>query len=238
MRKWVRVWNVVPECLVRGAWCSSSSTSSTRFPWVFKTMQTTAFFSLLLPFSRSLILGGSFPLYTSFQSILTLYLLIVQAITRMLVPSATFPNPLWVAATKAALFRSPFLINAVRTLVERIQYGGDSFSLNCSYTIPPCVSYCIRLFFWERSGRLPLMTCRSFLLDSGILRTRSSSATSLNHLDFQCMSLDISPLDAGLGLSIERAGVAKFSGPTLYILVFFFLDRVIYTSIIFALCTI
>ena len=145
MRKWVQVWNVVPECLVRGVWCSSSSTFSTRLPWFFKTMQIAAvfsFFSLLLPFSRSLILGGSFPLYTSFQLILTLHLLIVQAITRVLVPSATFPNPLWVAATKTVLFRGHFLINVAKTLVGCIQCGGDSFFLNCSYTIRPWASYC------------------------------------------------------------------------------------------------
>ena len=64
---------------------------------VFKTRQTVAvfsFFSLPAPFLRFPILGGSLPLYISFQSILTLHLLIVQAITRVLVPSATFPNPL------------------------------------------------------------------------------------------------------------------------------------------------
>ena len=47
---------------------------------VYKTMQTAAvfsFFSLPALFPRSPILGGSLILYTSFQSILTLYLLIV-----------------------------------------------------------------------------------------------------------------------------------------------------------------
>ena len=178
-------------------------------------MQTTAFFSLLLPFSRSLILGGSFPLHTSFQSILTFHLLIVQTITRVLVPSTTFPDPLWVAATNAILFRSPFTINVARTLVERIKYEGDSFSLNYSHSIPPCASCCTHLFFKERSGRLPLMVCCSFPLESRMPRTESSLATSLDHLDSQCMSSDISLLGAGLRLSIERAGVAKFSGPTI-----------------------
>ena len=187
MRKWDQAWNVVPECFVRGAWCSSSSTFSTRFPCFFKTMQIAAAFSsfsLPIPFSRSLILGGSFPLYTSFQSILTLYLLIVQAITRMLVPSATFSNPLWVAATKAILFKGPFIINATRTLVGRIKCGSDSFSLNCSHSIPPCASCYTRPFFKERSGRLPLMVCRSFPLESGTPRTESSLAKFINHLDF------------------------------------------------------
>ena len=218
MRKWVQAWNVVPECFVQGTWCSSSSTFSTKFLWFYKTMRTTAvfsFFSLLVPFSRPPILGGSLPLYTSFQSILTLHLLILQAITRVLVPSATFSNLLWVATTKAILFRGPFIINAARTLVGHIKCGGDSFSFNCSYSIPTCASCCTRPFFEERSGRLPLMVCRSFPLESGTLRTESSSATSLDHLDFQRMSSDISLLGAGLGLSIEWAGVAKFSGPTI-----------------------
>ena len=165
-----------------------------------------SFFSLLALFPRSPILGGSLTLYTSFQSILTLHLLIVQVITQVLVPSAAFPSPLWVAATKAALFKGPFLINAARTLVGHIQCGGDSFSLNCSYTIPPCASYCTRPFFGERSGRLPLMACRSFLLDSGMPRTKSSSAIFLGHLDSHYTSSDIF-------LSLARALGQVQSGP-------------------------
>ena len=59
------------------------------------------------------------------------------------------------------------------------------------------------------------MVCRSFPLESKTPRTELSSATSLDHLDFQRMSSDISLLGAGFGLSIEWAGVAKFSGPTI-----------------------
>ena len=140
-------------------------------------------------------------------------MLIVQVITRVLVPSATFLNPLRVAAIKAALFRGPFLINATRMLVERIQCGGDNFSLNCSYTIPPCVSYYTRPFFEERSGRLPLMACRSVLLGSGVPRTRLSSATSLGRLGFHCTSSNIflssaralGPVQSGPGSLISLA---------------------------------
>ena len=120
------------------------STRLQRFPKSCKLLLSSPFFLFLFfasPF-RSPILGGSLTLYTSFQSILALHLLIMQVINRVLVPSATFPNPLWVAATKTALFRGHFLINAARTLVGCIQCGGDSFSLNCSYTIRPWVSYC------------------------------------------------------------------------------------------------
>ena len=63
------------------------------------------------------------------------------------------------------------------------------------------------------------MVCRSFPLEFGTPRTESSSATCLDHLDFQRMSSDISLLDAGLGLSIEWVGVAKFSGPTIIIII-------------------
>ena len=37
------------------------------------------------------------------------------------------------------------------------------------------------------------MACRSFLLEFGMPRTESSSATSLSHLDFHRMSSDTSP---------------------------------------------
>ena len=157
-------------------------------------MQTAAvfsFFSLPALFSQSPDLGGSLSLYTYFQPILTLHLLIVQVITQVLIPSVTFSNPLWAAASKTALFRGPFLINAARTLVGRIKCEGDSFFLNCSYTILSCASYCTHSFFRERFGRLPLIACRSFLLDSRMPRTESSSATSVGHLDFHHMSSDI-----------------------------------------------
>ena len=101
-----------------------------------------SFFSLPLPLLRSPFLEGSPTLYNSFQSILTLHLLIMQVITWVLVPSATFPNPLWAATTKTALFRGHFLFNEAKMLVGCIQCGGNSFSLNYSYTIPPWVSYC------------------------------------------------------------------------------------------------
>ena len=107
-----------------------------------QTATASFLFFLSALFPRSPILGGSLLLYTPFQLILTLHLLIMQAITWVFVPSATFPNPLWVAATKAALFRGYFLINAAKTLVGCIQYGGDSFSLDCFCTIRLWVSYC------------------------------------------------------------------------------------------------
>ena len=44
--------------------------------------------------------------------ILALHLLIMQATTWVLVPSNTLLNPLWVAATKATLFRGLLHINA------------------------------------------------------------------------------------------------------------------------------
>ena len=185
-----------------------------------KLLQFSPFSLILSLFRNPHPWGGSLLLHISFPSILTLHLLIVQAITRVLVPSATFPNPLWVAATKATLFRGPFIINAARTLVGRIKCRGDSFSLNCSYTMPPCASYYTRPFFGEHSGRLPLMACRSFLLESGMPRTKSSSATSLGHLDFHYMSSDISLLSTGLRPSTKWAEVAKFSGPTITLHVF------------------
>ena len=72
-----------------------------------------------LPFPPSLH-GGFLTLYSPSQLILTLHPLIMRITTRVLVPSATFPNFLLVTATNTALFRGPFLINAARTLVGHI----------------------------------------------------------------------------------------------------------------------
>ena len=133
-------------------------------------------------------------------------------------------------ATKAILFRGPFIINAARTLVGCIKCKGDSFSLNCSYIIPPCASYCTRPFFGEHPGRLPLMAYRSLLQESRMPRTESSSATSLDHLDFHHMSSDISLLGVGLEPSAKWAGVAKFSGPTICYIIFS-LSTIIFTTL-------
>ena len=158
-------------------------------------MQTAAifsFFSLRALFPRSPILGGSLTLYTSFQSILTLHLLIVQVITRVLVPLATFPNPLWVAATKAALFKGHFLINAARMLVGCIQCGGDNFSLDSPTPYTHGYSTILVLLL-GRSGRLPLPVCCSLLLGFGMPRAGLSSATFLGHLGFLYQSSAVSP---------------------------------------------
>ena len=64
--------------------------------------------------------GGFLALYIPQQSILALHLLTMQVTTQVLIPSATFPNLKWVAATKTALFRGRFLINAARMLVVGI----------------------------------------------------------------------------------------------------------------------
>ena len=63
---------------------------------------------------------GFLTLYIPLQSILALHLLTMQVTTRVLVPSATFPNLQLVATTNTALFRGHFLINAARTLVVGI----------------------------------------------------------------------------------------------------------------------
>ena len=46
--------------------------------------------------------------------ILALHLLIVQYTTWVFVSSSTFPNPLWVVAAKAALFKDFLHINVAR----------------------------------------------------------------------------------------------------------------------------
>ena len=61
------------------------------------------------------------------------------------------------------------------------------------------------------------MACRSFLLGSGMPRIGSSSATSLGHLDFHCMSSATSLFGAGLRPSVKWAGVANSLAPHLHI---------------------
>ena len=58
--------------------------------------------------------GGFLTLYSPFWLILALHLLIMQVITRVLVPLNNFLNLLWVAVTKKTLFRGLFHINAAR----------------------------------------------------------------------------------------------------------------------------
>ena len=48
--------------------------------------------------------------------ILALHLSIVQATTWVLVPLDTLTSPLWIWATKTALFRDPLHINAAKKL--------------------------------------------------------------------------------------------------------------------------
>ena len=117
------VLNSVLGHFVRRTQCSYYFFSA-RLLKFLRSCRLLSFFSFLFSLSpdfRSPILGGSLTLYISFQSILALYLLIMQVIIWVFVPSATFPNPLWVAATKTALFRGHFFINAVKTLVGCIQ---------------------------------------------------------------------------------------------------------------------
>ena len=57
------------------------------------------------------------------------------------------------------------------------------------------------------------MACHSLLLESRMPRTESSSATFPGHLDFHCMSSDISLLGAGLGLAQSGPGSPSSLAP-------------------------
>ena len=74
------------------------------------------YYNVLLLVSRSLFREGSLLLYSSFQSILALHLLTIQASTLMLVPSDTLSDPLCVGVNNATLFRALLHINAVKKL--------------------------------------------------------------------------------------------------------------------------
>ena len=147
-RTWTKVWNSVLSPHLRSflfllfLQCLVTKVS--------KIIQIAPVFSISN--SPSPFTGGFLTLYILFQSILALHLLIMQVTTRVSVPSATFPNLQWVAATKTALFRGHFLINAARTLVVGIQCRGDNFSLNCSYTMLPWLSCGTCPFSWDALG--------------------------------------------------------------------------------------
>ena len=97
---------------VRGEWSLSKFLLNLDTIWVL----VATVFSLQI--FRSPIPRGSLTLCIPFCLILTLYLLNIQATTRMLVPLDALPNLLWVVAMKTALFRGLLHINAARGFGE------------------------------------------------------------------------------------------------------------------------
>ena len=118
--------------------CSPQPSSEEHVAWLqrfqrwYKLLQYSLFlipdpfFSFFFSFT-----GGFLTLYIPFQLILAFHLLIMQVTTWMLVLSAAFPNLLWVAATKVALFKGHFLINAARTLL---------WAFNTEVTVSPWIA--------------------------------------------------------------------------------------------------
>ena len=103
------------------------------------------------PFSQ-----GSLTLYISLWMILALHLSTVQFTAWVLVPLDTFTGPLWVKATKAALFKDLLDINAARELV--VEHSMRWLQLFLKYFLAPifpvrsqCISLSIELpetSFW------------------------------------------------------------------------------------------
>ena len=98
------------------------------------------FFSLLF---RSPFHEESSTLYSLFWIIFTLYLLIIWTLTWVLVPSATFPNSLWVAVTKVALFRrflhknatsKVAVVHLMRWCQTSLRYFRILFLLSCPWS--------------------------------------------------------------------------------------------------------
>ena len=170
-------------------------------------------FQFSAPFS-----SGSLTLYIPFQLILALHLLIMQVTSRVFVLLATFPNLLWVVATKAALFRDHFLINAARTfsyghLMRRWQFLLELLLHQAPMADPLCLS-----FFLGCSVRLPLMACRFSLLWSRFAENRIvHDDTSRQFGLFSFILGHFFFLGVGLGFSIKWVGVAKFFNLTLSI---------------------
>ena len=170
-------------------------------------------FQFSAPFS-----SGSLTLYIPFQLILALHLLIMQVTSRVFVLLATFPNLLWVVATKAALFRDHFLINAARTfsyghLMWRWQFLLELLLHQAPMADPLCLSFLLGC-----SVRLPLMACRFSLLWSQFAENRIVLGdTSRQFGLFSFILGHFFFLGVGLGFSIKWVGVAKFFNLTLSI---------------------
>ena len=142
--------------------------------------------------------GGVFTLYSPSQSILTFHLLIRQVTTWVLVPLAAFPHLQLVVVTEATLFRGPVPINVTRTFVGAFNVEVTAFPWTAPILYPRARLTVLALSSENALGAafdgVPF-----FLLGFGMLRTWLSSATSLGHLDFRCMSSTTSLLGAGLG---------------------------------------
>ena len=125
----------------------------------------------------------------------------MQVTYRVLVPSTAFLNLLWVAATKATLFRGHFLINEVRTLVVGISCRCDSFPLNCSSIGLPWLTHGTCPFYWD--ALRGCLWCHAALLFCNLdwPRIGLSLAMLLGNLDFFHSSSGISSSSAwALGL--------------------------------------
>ena len=152
---------------------------------------------LFIFFSPPSSRGWILTLYSHFQLILTFHLLIKQVTTRVLVPSTAFPHFLLVAITETTLFRGLFPSMWPERLLAHSMWRWRLFLEPLPHRTPVQVLF-YSPFLLGALWELPLMTCRSSLLDLGMPRIGSSSATSLGHLDFRCMSSTTTLLGAGL----------------------------------------
>ena len=149
-------------------------------------------------FSRPLSYGWILTLYSPFQSILTFHLLIKQATTRVLVPSAASPHFVLVVITETTLFRCLFPLMWSGRLLAHSMRRWRLFLEPLPHYTPVQVPF-YSPFLLGTLWRLPLMTCRSSLLGLGMPRTGSSSAASLGYLVFHYLSSATTLLGASLG---------------------------------------
>ena len=148
--------------------------------------------------------------------ILALNLLIMQVATWVLVPSATFLNLLWVAATNIALFRGHFLINAARLL--GVGFNAE-VTTSPGIAPPPCSHgwpTVLVLFFFGCPERLSLKACCPSFLWSRLAEDRIvlgdiSWLFGLSLFIFGYFFL----LGMGLGLFMKWAEAAEFFEPTI-----------------------
>ena len=94
--------------------------------------------------------GGSLTLYSSTQTILTLHLLIIQAITWVLVPSNVPSGLLWVGIAKVTLFRGLLHINVAKVLAMVHLMGRQQLFLELLYYHASVCFPVVLIFFFGR----------------------------------------------------------------------------------------
>ena len=154
-------------------------------------------------------------LYSLFWIIFTFHLLIIWTLTWVLVPSATFPNSLWVVLAKVALFRHLLHINVASkvAVVHLMRWCQSSLRYFQVFFLLPCP--------WSTVLSLNLLhfNCCVIYFEPYLLSLRSmyssdSHSFALFLRNLVCESFIIICLSSGLFISLDKAqGLIYDLGP-------------------------